>query len=188
MTIDEKFTELCNTPSDINELLPIIASYASECSHLTEFGVRIPTSTYALLVDNPKKVISYDIGRYPQVDEVEELCKAEGIDFQFILANVLEIDIEPTEMLFSDTYHSYNQLKAELDRHADKVTKYIGVHDWGTYKMHSEDWYPGVADFMNGPDGLKRAVDEFLDQHPEWLVDFETDDNNGLLILKRHES
>ncbi len=181
-----KYLELCDTESDINELLPILFDIASEVSHVTEFGVRIPTSTYALLAAKPKRVVSYDIGRYPEVDEVERLCDEAGQDFEFVLQNVLGADIEETDFLFIDSYHSYNQAKAELGRHAHKVKKFLGWHDWGTHFEHSESWYPGVADFMNCPEGIGRAVYEFLENNKEWSIYYETKKNNGLIVLKRN--
>lgn len=36
----EIYNRLCNTPSDINKLLPILKLYASKCDHITEMGVR----------------------------------------------------------------------------------------------------------------------------------------------------
>lgn len=185
-TIFYRYIKCCETESDINELLPEIYKVALQCGHCTEFGVRIPTSTYAFLAAKPDRLVSYDIGRYPEVDEVEKLCLEEGQNFEFILASVLEVEIEETDFLFTDTYHDYAQLKAELAKHSDKVRKFIGIHDWATYKNRGEAWYPGVADFMHTGEGLERAVKEFLTDNPTWSIYFETENNNGLLILKRN--
>lgn len=186
--IYEKYTECCHCESDINQLLPYIYDIVKsipEC-RCVEFGVRIPTSTWAFLAAKPKRLVSYDIGRYPQVDEVEKLCLEEKQDFQFVLANVLEVEIEETDVLFTDTYHDYGQLKAELAKHASKVKYYIIGHDWETHKTRGEAWYPGVADFMHTGEGLERAVSEFLAENKEWAMHFETPINNGLFILKRN--
>lgn len=185
--IYSKYLEKCaDIESDIYYHLPKLKEYAERCKHCTEFGVRIPTSTYAFLAAKPNRLVSYDIGRYPQVDEVEKLCLEEKQDFQFVLANVLEVEIEETDFLMIDTYHSYNQLKAELTKHAHKVKHYIVIHDWFTHKHKSENWYPGVADFMSCPEGLYPAVMEFLAENKDFSIDYETDENNGLIILKRN--
>lgn len=55
MTLEQKYTELCVNPSDINEHLPTLKKYAEECDHITEMGVRGIVSTYALLMGKPKK-------------------------------------------------------------------------------------------------------------------------------------
>lgn len=185
VTIYEKYQEKCNTPSDINELLPYLKEYAEKCEHITEFGVRNPTSTYAFLAARPKELISYDIGRYPEVDEVEALAKAENLDFTFILQDVLEADIEETDFLFIDTAHTATQCERELKRHAHKVKKYLGFHDYNTFFENGEPAYNG-ADIWCGR-GLRYAIEPFLAAHPEWQVDLRIEFNNGLLILKRHE-
>lgn len=185
--IMEKYLEKCGEESDINLLLPKIFEIASECAHCTEFGVRRPTSTYALLAAKPKRVVSYDIGRWDDVDEVERLCAEAEQDFQFITQNVLEADIEQTDMLLVDSYHSFAQADAELKRHAHKVNKYILFHDTAeyAYRWKSEPWYPGVADFMNCPEGLYPAIENFLRDNHEWALFYETEINNGLTILKK---
>lgn len=183
--IFEKYREKVNEVSDINELLPKIFGIASDCRHVTEFGVRRPTSTYALLAAKPARVVSYDIGRWDDVDEVEQLCLEAGQNFQFITQNVLEADIEQTDMILSDTHHSYHQIRRELERHTSKVRKYWLFHDWETYKNQAEAWYPGVADHFGCQDGIGRAIYEFLDANKDWELYFETPINNGLVILKR---
>ena len=45
----------CSSPSDINEHLPTLLRYSQMCDHVTEFGVREPVSTYALMYGKPKK-------------------------------------------------------------------------------------------------------------------------------------
>lgn len=183
--IFEKYMEKCAEESDINLLLPKIFEIASDCQHVTEFGVRRPTSTYALLAAKPARVVSYDIGRWDDVDEVEQLCLEAGQNFQFITQNVLEADIEQTDMILSDTHHSYHQIRRELERHTSKVRKYWLFHDWETYKNQAEAWYPGVADHFGCQDGIGRAIYEFLDANKDWELYFETPINNGLVILKR---
>lgn len=185
--IKEKYIEKCAEDSDINLLLPKIFEIAQLCTHCTEFGVRRPTSTYALLAAKPSRVVSYDISRWDDVDEVEQLCLEVGRNFQFITQNCLEADIEQTDMLLVDSYHSFNQATAELKLHANKVNKYILFHDTAeyAYRWKSEAWYPGVADFMNGPEGLYPAIENFLKDNPEWALFYETEINNGLTILKK---
>lgn len=177
----------CSTPSDINQLLPHLYDYAKLCDTICEMGVRNPTSTYAFLHARPKKLVSYDIGRYPEVDEAERLAKEEGIDFTFILQDVLLADIEETDFLFIDTFHTKTQLERELALHAGKVRKYIGFHDTTSFEFTGENSYESVADKgTNCGQGIWPAIQEFLDTHPEWSIEFRTTINNGLTILKRN--
>ena len=187
MSIQEKYQEKCNTPSDIFQLLPFLKQYAEQCEHVTEMGVRNPTSTYAFLAARPKKLISYDIGRYPEVDEVEALAKAENLDFTFILQDVLKADIEETDFLFIDTFHTKTQLERELALHADKVRKFIGFHDTTSFEFSGEPSYESVADKgTNCGQGIWYAIQHFLDTNTQWTIAFRTTINNGLTIIQRN--
>lgn len=176
-TLEQIYDRLCTTPSDINEHLPTLKSYASKCNHITEMGVRYIVSTYALLMGKPKKLISYDI-----MDclwqPIREIVK-EDTNFEFKIGNTLNIEIEPTEFLFIDTLHTYDQLKVELSLHANKVTKYIGFHDTTTFATHGES-YDGIPKV-----GLWPAIEEFLNDNPQWIIHERYTNNNGLTILAK---
>jgi hypothetical protein len=178
--IEQTYTKLCNTPSDINEHLPTLRRYAEECEHITEMGVRWVVSTWALLSGGPKKIVSYDI-EHPSrfgvnFDAVFSVAQENGIDFSFHEKNVLEVEIEPTDMLFIDTVHNYEQLKAELHLHSQKVKKYIVLHDTMTFGNRNET--------TDGP-GLLPAMHEFLFSNRNWIIKEQYLNNNGLTILER---
>src|SRR3990167_9651099 len=117
-TLLEKYEELCNQPSDINEHLPVLRDYASRCNHITEMGVRGVVSTYAFLMGLPEKLIGYDIGEYKeQVAECKAIAEAEKLNWNFIIADVLQVGIEATDFLFIDTFHTATQLQKELKLH-----------------------------------------------------------------------
>ena len=103
--IEQRFQELCATPSDINEHLPILRHYADRCSHITEIGTRACVSLFAFLSSSAEKIVAIDILDVwtPTVDKLTFIC-----------ADDLQIEIEPTDMLFIDTLHQYNQMKQEL--------------------------------------------------------------------------
>ena len=148
--------QLSNT--DISEHLPTLRLLAAHCSHVTEFGVRSGVSTQAILSAGVPSV-HYDIEPAPF---------AFYEPHTFIQASTLEVDIEPTDMLFIDTDHTYVQLYSELTRHSSKVSKYIIMHDTTVYGTE-----------------LLPAVRDFLWQTPDWLVLAQYFNNNGLLILGR---
>src|SRR5690242_18653503 len=115
---------------DINEHLPVLREYGSKCQHITEMGVRWGASTLAFLVSGAKTLISYDIQSTPQIEQILAHSTIEPhINHQFRLADTLNLEIEPTELLFIDTLHTYNQLIAELRIHEHKVSKFIILHD-----------------------------------------------------------
>ena len=190
VNLNEKIKEIINTPSDINEHIQTILEYAKKCDHITEMGVRGIISTWGWLAGNPKKLIAYDI-QDPStwgssIRDVEDTAKSIGTNFKFHLANVLDIDIEETDLLFIDTWHSYKQLTAELKLHASKVRKYICFHDTTSYAENDETSYEiWGSEWKAEGIGIWRAIEEFLESNPEWELDIRFTNNNGFTIIKK---
>ena len=190
--IDEKFKINCLEPSDINEHLPTLLKYGKECEHITELGVRWVSSTWSLLLSNPKKMISIDIVKHPNIDDVIELSKEYNIDYTFIESDVLDMEIENTDLLFIDTLHTYNQLIKELELHSIKVSKYIILHDTVTFGNTDEIIYDESSNLIKNQTvtktGLKTAALDFLNSEigKDWLIFEEYFNNNGLLIMKKN--
>lgn len=170
MTTDQielHYQQLCKTPSDINEHLPVLREYADSCDHITELGVRSCVSLYAFLSSKAKRVIAVDILDVA-TPAVEKLT--------FICADDLHIEIDPTDFLFIDTLHNYNHCIQELNLHAKNVRKYIGFHDTSIFGLNGDD----------GGKGLIYAISEFLEQNSDWTIVYQTDVNNGLTIIQRN--
>lgn len=184
--LEQIYTQRCQMPSDINEHLPTLKKYAEECEHITEMGVRWIVSTFAFMMGKPKTLISYDYDDTPNISVVYELAEMEGIDFRFEKADTRNLTIEETDFLFIDTLHHYDQLKIELELHANKSRKYIGFHDTTTFEFVGEIYTndPNAANTEEGK-GLWKAIEEFLEVNPQWEVYERFTNNNGLTILKR---
>jgi hypothetical protein len=186
----EKYNEHKNTPSDINEHLETLYNLGKECSHITEMGVRWVSSTWPLVYSNPKKIISYDIVTNPNIIEVINLCDEYSVDYSFQEKDVLQLEIEPTELLFIDTLHTYNQLIKELEIHSNKVSKYIVLHDTEFFGRVDEVVYEHASNFVkNNPitkQGLMTAVEDFLSTKlgQSWEIFKIYENNNGLTVLK----
>lgn len=197
--LTRKFHTMCATPSDINEHLPTLHRYASECTHITECGVRTVVSSYAfgsaLVGRENTKLVQVDPQSHPNVYAFGRECRAEGLNVVFHNQSDLECPIEETDLLFIDTWHIYGQLKRELARWNSHVKKYIILHDttvdewagetlrvgWDAQKQSRESGIP-VHEIQKG---LWPAVDEFLKEHPEWKLHERFTNNNGLTILSR---
>jgi len=184
MILELEYTRLCFgaldsqgiVNGDIIEHLPRLRELATECDNATEFGVRSSVSTIPLLL-GCGDVRSYDIvDNKPRFAEVAEAAKTEWKNWVFHKESTLEAVIEPTDLLFIDTLHTYGQLLAELERHAVKVAKYIVLHDTVSFGERGED---GRSPGLNG------AVDAFLRNHPEWTKSDVRTNNNGLTTLSR---
>jgi hypothetical protein len=172
---------------DIHEHLDTLLSYAEKSDVITELGVRYIVSTYPFILGKPKKLISVDIympsyflhDNEQTLNHVYDICNGLNIDFKFIQANDLEIELEPMDLLFIDTDHNYEQLSKELYLHGRKCRKWIIMHDT-----------QGCADYstVNGviTGGLKFAINEFIQQNPEWFVKEVFENNNGLTVLERN--
>ena len=176
--IYNKYIEKCNIKSDINELLPILYRYGSEVKHITEFGVREVVSTWAFLATKPEKMISYDIIYHKNIEEVKTLTEEEKIDFIYKIENSLSCVIEETDLLFIDTFHSYNQLFAELNMHQHNVKKYIITHDTSDCELRNENF------IVEEKNGLYPAIIDFLNNNNNWILHEKFANNNGLTILR----
>jgi acetyltransferase-like isoleucine patch superfamily enzyme len=189
--LEEIINRLYTTPSDINEHIPTLIKYASECEHITEMGVREIQSTWAFLGAAPKKLISYDLYNPSKwggnINTVYDTAAEYGLNFTFIEADVLKIDIENTDLLFLDTWHSYKQVKSELARHASKVNKYIIFHDTTSYAYRDEPLTSEHSDTLSdiAGKGIWPAIEEFLQSNKKWQLVERFTNNNGLTIIKK---
>lgn len=179
-TITSEFERLCSPEEgqsvDIKEHLPTLSKYAAECYHITEMGVRSVVSTWAFLAGYPKRLVSYDIEYHPNIEKALHVAHEAGIDFDYILKDVLQTEIEETDFLFLDTFHVKSQVSSELNLHAPKVRKYIGFHDTTSFEFRGED---------GSENGIWPAIQEFLDEHPEWKIKERWYNNNGVTIIER---
>ena len=168
--IEEKYQQLCNTPSDINEHLPTIKKYASLSDRIVELGVRGMVSTWALLAGYPGEMVSIDIvhpsDHKGDTDEAKKMAGEEGIKWFFEKKSSLDIELSRHELLFIDTIHSYEQLSQELKLHSPHTTKYIIMHDTVIPEM-------------------QRAVDEFLTGNSDWKIKEVLTTLTGLTVLQR---
>lgn len=189
--LEQIVNRIYQTPSDINEHIPTFIEYGSQCETITEMGVRAISSTWAWLGSAPKKLTSYDMenpSHYgADINFVYEVAKQYNLNFEFKQADVLTIEIEPTDLLFLDTWHAYDQLKAELELHSPKVAKYIIMHDTTSYEyrdepLTSENTFKGDK---SAGKGLWPAITEFLEAHPEWTLHKRYTNNNGITIIRR---
>lgn len=179
---------------DINEHLPTLRRYASECNHVTEMGTRFAVSTHALLIGKPKKVVAIDLNKHfyePYEKDVKIFAESCGVDYEFIEGDDLKMDIEQTDMLFIDTLHTYNQLSKELRKHEKSVNKWIILHDTITFGERDEDFYRNgkineeVSTQEVTKRGLYTALTDFLVENKDWVIKEHFTNNNGLTIIER---
>jgi hypothetical protein len=191
--IENKYEINCKIPSDINEHLPTLFEYAKKCNHVTEMGVRWVSSSWAFFKANPGKIVSIDIVKDKNVQDLIDVSREYNINFEFIEADVLKFEIEETDLLFIDTWHTYRQLSKELELHSKKVRKYIIFHDTISYAIIDEGNYESVSELAlelpNKKQGLVPAINDFLSSElgKEWEIERIYSNNNGLTILKNNK-
>lgn len=169
--IEEKYIQLCEIPSDINEHLPTLRKYSYQSDTIVELGVRGMVSTWGLLAGYPKGMLSIDIVHPSEhggnVEETEKVANKEKIDWYFMKASSLDIQLPRHDLLFIDTIHTYEQLTQELKLHSPMASKYIIMHDTAISEMRL-----AVFDFL-------------IANNTDWKVKEVFNNNNGLTVLQR---
>jgi hypothetical protein len=175
--LDQEYHWARTMASDINENVHILYDLAKDCKTVVEFGVRSGVSTRAFLASDVE-LMSFDIVLHPKVHELFRTAQSQGKSVQYIKANVLDIEVEPMDLLFIDTLHTYEQLTQELALHGNKAKRYLAFHDTYTFGLQGED----------GRDrrGLLTAIIEFQIKNPHWQFKIHKTNNNGFTVLERH--
>jgi hypothetical protein len=127
------------------------------------------------------------------MSEHARIAAEEHIDFEFRQLDVIEADIEETDCLLIDTWHTYSQLCAELQLHSPSIRNlgHIILHDTYTFGYVDEPAYPHASSSalrwgkMSAKRGLRLALTEFVDSTPGWRIVLDHPHNNGLTILRR---
>jgi hypothetical protein len=176
LTLEDQYQQAVKTPSDINEHLPILRQLASECDHVTAFAHNGP-SIVAFIAAQPKAVVIVD--RDCKECQLGSLRSVAGrTSLTLISADTREHDLAETNMLFIDTIHTAEQVAAELRHAAERVRKYIALHDTETFGKTGE----------GGAAGIMVAVESFLTKNPQWSIAYQFANNNGLMVLVRQDA
>lgn len=198
MSLQEVYEAACRSGSDICQHLPKLRELAAACEHVTEFGLRnADGSTVALLMGladrgKPGKLVSWDVDPWAVMSRNANACRVlaqqVGVTWEPRCGDTLQVAIEPTDLLFIDTKHTFAQLRGELERHASvsrdlandgksTVRKWLAFHDTETFGYLGED----------GSDpGLVLAIRHFQKcNFPRWQLVYDNRNNNGLSVLQR---
>jgi hypothetical protein len=202
-------------PSDIQQLLPILAAYQREADVRTfvELGSRLGGSSITLL-----RSMSYDVTkRFATVDlqirapvkamyQCEKECSGDAFpnrEFFTVEGDDLQVPIpfvdatkaddvthRPIDLLFIDTLHHAAQLEMELKRYARYVRKWIVFHDSYSFRLHNEggDHHTphGWPAGKPKPRGLQQTLREFLVANRDtWVEEMNNIHNNGFYVLRR---
>lgn len=186
--IERHYQQEKNTKTDIDEHLHDLLTLAEDCTHVTEFGSRFGASTKAFL-KAPVTLRAYDLEMHGPLEELFRIAKKVGKDVEYTKANTLNILIEPTDLIFIDTWHSQEQLRAELKLHGNAARKYLAFHDTHTYGVRDEqvDWAANPDRKAIAGQGLLPAVIDFVIANPQWQFKKHKTNCNGLTILEKRK-
>lgn len=208
MSLEEKYKLRCETKSDINEHLPTLYKYSSECQSVAELGVRGVVSSYAFawgLKNNNSQVKEFSVFdiSYCDVSDLVQDCFENGIDIcDHIPEDDLTVNIagHTYDLTFIDTFHCYPHCYEELCKFSNHTNKYIILHDTtidsetsecvrlGYEPQHYDNLVDRYSKKYTADDfkkGLSYAIDKFLAENPEWSVKEKFENNNGLTVLSK---
>lgn len=173
-SIEFYFRLLSDLSGDIDEHMEVIREYAYKSDTIVELGVRKMVSTWALLGGYPKKILCVDklhpekYGAALVLKDAINICEKEGIDFKFLEADDLAIELEEMDLLFIDTLHTYEQLSKELELHGKKAKKYIIMHDTEIPEMF-------------------KAIAEYIKRDNSWRILENRHNEYGLVVLGKKD-
>ena len=176
LDLDETFDYYARRESDFNQHFPKLRELASRCKHVTECGSR-DYGVIALLAGRPEVLRSYNT----QLDgaafwKAEQLAKTLQTKVRITHEPPELAEIDETDLLFYDpASHTAEQTAGDLLRLADRVRRYIVLHDTEVF---------GVTGSDGGP-GIKLGLIRLMRERPEWTVVHATDAQYGLMVLSR---
>lgn len=173
----------------ISAHLPRLRALASDCHSVTEFGVKKGASSVAMLL-GANRVTSYDIIETPDARRLQMIA---GDRWDYRIQDSREATPDRCDMLFIDSLHTYAQVKAELDRHARWVGRYLVFHDTITFGSIGADGESGRHLWAYQPGqmvprealGIRPAIDELMVEDDSWRILVHYTDSHGLLVLYR---
>lgn len=181
--------------SDMATHFNALREYGHDCSLIHELGVREIGSSWAFLTGladrgNAMVTIAEDRRRLEMspitalvsIDHVHpDKFAGEGtlaefqrhalennVHHEFIESSSLDVNIENSHCIFFDTDHTYKQLSQELQLHGNKSLKYLLFHD--TIGCAHE---------------ILPAINEFLEEYPDWIVFDHSLESQGMTSLAR---
>jgi hypothetical protein len=156
---------------------------------VVEFGVKRGASSSALLL-GAKRVISFDVIPTSEARALKEIA---GERWDYRIEDSRGADIPDCDMMFVDSLHTYEQVRAEL-AHADKARRYLVFHDVSTFgevgalgETGRQSWtyVAGRGSVPVGHWGIRPAIDELMIRDPSWRIVERRVESHGLLVLAR---
>lgn len=134
-------------------------------------------STLAWLSGDIGSLDCYDVNEPPSLLTIKNLAAANGIPFHFHHGSTADLVPMDSDVCFIDSAHNAATVDIELRRFAPLCRKYLAFHDVCSY---------GEKGQCDEPDqGINLPIARFLYRNPCWRVHFYSEEDNGLLVLRR---
>jgi GT2 family glycosyltransferase len=167
----DKFEEIKNTTSDINQHLESIYQHIKGCNIAVSLGVSRGYSAFALLMGCQHHIT---VDPAPNQDALNLLSEYFGQKSEVVIQNTNEqLYLDEFDILFVDYVHTGECVEKEIKAHAHKVKKFIFFHDTNSFGDVGED----------GKEGIKKPILDFLLENEEWRILYCENKNNGMIIL-----
>jgi hypothetical protein len=158
------------TPSDFHEHVETLRDLATKCHHVTQIGIWGKPSRIAL-AQNGSTFVDYSPSPRSEWSELKRFLGEKFIGKEWQPG----LEIDETDLLFIDTYHTAEDTINLFSKHAPKVRKYLIVHTTEIFGEKGD----------NGGPGILIGVRQFVHENREWTVVRQDKNNYGLIVLSR---
>jgi len=189
--LNRMYDAQAQAPDAMAHHMPALRELASEVDLAAEIGIRRGSSTLALLTGCKGDVWSCDIEHLPLHNVIANANGRDGRSWRrwYMPSEQWEWPEGATVgLLCIDGYHTYSQVKAELDRFADRVTHTLVFHDTmscGTQGDGIANKAIHKSEMMDDKLGIRLAIDELMIRDPSWRIASHDPEASGLLVLRR---
>jgi hypothetical protein len=192
------------TPSDINEHVSLLAACASNFPRFTVLG-NMNVGTFSVVAGlqsqmppGSLRAIGWWMTLFTEARLLAPNVQIVHEDIPFEDAWATRIfEAKACDILFIDGFHCYAQVQAELKQHAHAVTTAILLHDTSIDALTSEAvrCNMDLEDLVNRTGyskkdltlGIWPAINEFIEESPDWVLLHRFTNNNGLTVLCRKD-
>jgi hypothetical protein len=174
--LSEWYEAAKKNPCDFHEHVDTLRDLVKKCDHVTQIGIWGKPSRVAIAVGTLSNVgnavfVDYSPAQRPEWTDLKRFLgdNFEGKEWQPFA------EIDETDLLFIDTYHTAEETLNLFNKLAPKVRKYLVVHTTEIYGEKGDNGGPGVL----------VGVRQFVHENREWTVIRQDRNNYGLVVLSR---
>jgi hypothetical protein len=162
---------------DLDEHFDTLREFASKCNRVTEFTKK-RESTIAFAAGKPLKLVSYTKEPDLVLRKVIEALPQGSVEIYADTDSLSVPIIDETDLLYLDTVHSGERLKAELSLHGGQVRRFIVIRGTGSNG--------NVGEGGNSP-GLFEGIKWYLNQNPKAFVAYHAEHKWGITVIGLQE-